>query len=87
MIRLISVIMSEETHTIASRVSQYRPRTRHLPCKAEGPGKAVERTLLPDQRVVPVVGVVRISRDGRAAVTDDAEVELEEFVAEAAGVA
>jgi len=37
MIRLISVIIREETHTIASRVSQYRPRTRHLPCKAKGP--------------------------------------------------
>jgi len=47
----------------------------------------MELTLLPDQRVVPVVGVVRISRDGRAAVTDDAEVELEELVAETAGVA
>jgi len=49
--------------------------------------KALERTLLPDQRVIAVVGVVGISCDGRAAVTDDAEVELEEFVAEAAGVA
>ena len=56
-------------------------------CWLLGGNRGRTPTLFANKAVVPVVGVVRISRSRAPAVADRAEVELEELVAEPARVA
>lgn len=60
----ISSITKELTHT--GKVSKGTPLARPM----------AQRTLFPDEAVVPVVGVVGVSRDSAAAIPDDPKVEL-----------